>query len=482
MAIVNAAIFILVVPALVSFFQLDHYFHALSASLSKQVLSRGLRNPSTSFQSFLFASAATTTSKDDNGNNNDDGSSNGSSIGNSDKKDSAVTMSTPHHEHQHGKKFDDLKFQQIHLRKAGGRTLHCTFADPFSKHEFSFLEFFQSSTVFRDAKSSSNRAHVTFANKKTLDQWKEDPSTFVLLTVREPVSRIISAFVASLGALASQEHFTFATNMRSLHSTLWLTPPTVTDDQSTSVKCGSVAHLSLCGDAIEMVRNSSLSLEKFARVVETEPSMNYQAKTLAFLPNRSRRNRLFRPQTAERDDIIRSRAISLVSRYIDAFIVTERYNESIAVLNCLIKDRTGHEMQNLNICANFNPHVTDPDEELTTEAIKEEGQNGEELLSEEGLSLLRKRNSIDTEVFSFVNKMLDFKILKVKGRSCYTRVIDSLSRCHIDFAYVQKRTGKVLHHPPLTMTRQAREAIVRQGTCPIAQEEQPALNTEHQTQ
>eukprot|EP00055_Hartaetosiga_balthica_P003941 m.140912 g.140912 ORF g.140912 m.140912 type:complete len:500 (-) comp34836_c0_seq1:16-1515(-) len=417
-------------------------------------------------------------------------------------------------------KDDELVFVQFHLRKAGGRTIVCTLT---SRNTSYFQYVSGKKSGYPDVKTYvSEGHHLGIPSMKIYRQWKSDPNTFLFTVMRHPIKRVLSTFSTALGRkvpcsagdgatfprvsskfttktlsagvndgdlflkVDRKDYFNFDDDTNesdNIDKILWGTSETdklnlekqklKREGKSKNSTCCMVGHLFLCDDAIAAVKRGSMTLQQFASIVETEPSMNYQSKSIAQIDYKKHANTspmhiAMAPEFHGDENLLLSTALTASEKVMDLIMIADRFNESLAVMSCIVEERSGHKLQNVNICANYNPH-------------KDESELEEDMA--EAMELLEMRNRVDMQFFKWANKILDLQIARHVGKQCYERVISSLKQCHTPPHYVDKFRTAVNGPDPIEVFSKAKallegtvnnkktisSQVIKQINCPIQQ-------------
>ncbi|EGD81343.1 hypothetical protein PTSG_11384 [Salpingoeca rosetta] len=339
----------------------------------------------------------------------------------------------------------------IHLRKAGGRTIRCTFSSNGMRPKFSR----RLPQPLADVLSAVTRGHSkAWHVRKMYEEAKQErPKDVQLLTtiLREPTARVLSAFSTSLGR-SSDIH------------------------KKKVVKgCAYVGHVHVCGDAVRDLAAGNMTLHQFATSTSTEMAMNYQLQHLSDT---------YRPlgtlDEEERSRVLRV-GLDMLSA-LDVVLLADRYNESLAILNCWLEEKVGRQLQHINLCSNWNPHTHTQQHTGSRGGTGDVGDGGRGVGDslgvhhhaaaaaaaaavaaprrgdggraddaaavaaaerEEAVRVLRQRNSLDHELYTHALMKFALQRRLYAERQCFKRVLSSLHACTPTPLYMHKSDARL---------------------------------------
>lgn len=319
-----------------------------------------------------------------------------------------------------------LDIYLVHLAKAAGRSLEATFSAgcegvPYVTHLPSAIPH--------------TTMHITHGHDPHVDvkrkflRAKSDPghantTTLLMSILREPVSRVVSAFHTSLGRQ----------------------PAAVREPPIDG--CSVVGHVLVCDDAVDAMGNGSMTLDQFASVPGTDLAMDYQTQFLSDMHGPT--NAL---DAAQRQLLVRRSKQSL--EFMDAVLVTDRLNEGFAVLNCMIADRGKKQLAHVHFSSNWNQHPKTDE------------------MSRETKEKLTQRNSLDKAVYAHASELFEKQVQGYRHRPCFQRVIQGLQPCEPKWRYSHKYKGERgsydLEHAIslLKDSEKPSEFLLRTASCPL---------------
>eukprot|EP00055_Hartaetosiga_balthica_P005924 m.18076 g.18076 ORF g.18076 m.18076 type:complete len:458 (-) comp4896_c0_seq1:211-1584(-) len=381
----------------------------------------------------------------------------------------------------------EFRVIQIHLRKAGGRTLECTFSGGGREDTFSFLAH----PPFSDVRSKINFGHEWRWTGAQLRRAVNSHSSIVVATIRHPLKRLLSALRTSTGrqscdmkkvvpTLAQVPKHNSTSNImnvdkmnKSFGEDARLDKIRGDREEQGSPQCCLVGHLVACDEAVSLIRHREMTPEALASMRTMDLSMNYQVKMLSLMPKVAEEEALFIPQNDSEQTLMVQKAVDFLKQFVEVTIIVDRFAQSMGVLSCAIEEKSGHKLQNIHSCSNYNPDK---------EAHREGGAHTMDGLDDVTRRKLEEKNRADMQLFEWVNAKLDADVAKYQQKNCYTRTIVALQRCVKDreqnLKYVYKRNyhivGKdpqeVFNKIPSKTKRESKsisELIVEQHTCYI---------------
>lgn len=319
-----------------------------------------------------------------------------------------------------------LALYMVHLRKAGGRTIRTTFTANCALPAFlrsvpaSFGPDIVASTSH--GHQAEEEVRTAYLEAKVVNIGKA--VTLLATIVRNPVARVISAFSTSVGRK----------DMRRKE----LLPD-----------CAVVGHTHVCGEAIAAMHAGTMTLEQFATSPDTEPAMNYQVQHLS-----NKYGRLSTLRKSEQHAILRRSTRAL--DHMDAVLITERFNESIAVLACRVEQHNGPRLRHVHLCSNWNPH---PSPREVTPKVQ---------------ALLEKRNSLDMELYNHALQRFEEHVRELKNKPCFKRVVRGLRECPSRSWYQHKRKGDLWSRnssrAKAMLSAHASTSMLKLTSCPLSEE------------
>ncbi|EGD75315.1 hypothetical protein PTSG_06965 [Salpingoeca rosetta] len=323
-----------------------------------------------------------------------------------------------------GRCVPDVDIYLVHLRKAGGRTIRCTFSAQCNAP--SFLKGFKPTLPNTLARVSHGHSWENDVREAYLAAKQENPphSVTVMATVlREPMQRLLSAFTTSLGREEARR------NDRTLPGCAW------------------VGHTHICGDAVDAMYHGTMTLAEFAQSNDTAPAMNYMVQHLG-----SESMNLEKQPKATQQAMLR-RSLGVLDR-MDAVLLVERFNESLALLSCVVEEQGGPALQRATLCSNWNPHPRPRD------------------ITPEVEAMLRHRNSLDHAVYQHAALAFAANVNKFQGRPCFERVMRSLASCDTPTWYGHKRDPSLgsynISEAMHMLHGHTSESLLRVASCPIS--------------
>eukprot|EP01147_Barroeca_monosierra_P009009 gene9009-1339_t len=275
----------------------------------------------------------------------------------------------------------DVDLYLLHMRKAGGRSLRCTFN--INCAMLPFLKLFPPAipnVVARMTTGHKRENEIKTKYKHALTHRRNGTIVLYGSILRHPITRLISSFSTSVGRADDTKKHQLVEG------------------------CAFVGHVHVCSDAITAMETGVMSLEEFARSSNTGLAMNYQVQLLS-----NSNVDLQREPSAnqERALFLSKRALDLM----DVIFLTERFNESFAIMSCILEDRGNHILRHINQCSNWNPHST------------------ADQISQHTKDLLETRNSLDMQLYNYAEVIFQHQIKIYAPRKCFQRVQQSLQKC-----------------------------------------------------
>jgi hypothetical protein len=310
-----------------------------------------------------------------------------------------------------------IKFAFVHLPKAGGRTLECTLQWPMrTKGDYVGLEMprvIQASNM-RLTTGHREWEHV-MPSAYALSAYQQRVREVVsVIMVRDPVTRVASEFFTGLRRPA-------------LHRI---------NQEPETWKSG---HILCRGWIRKSLKEGNITLDEFAHWPEPDDLWAHWNRMVNMLT--------WKREGDVRTDLSNQERYELAVRRLkrmDIIGVQERFEESMALINCKLLEVTGEEMSHYNWCSNLNKY----NHNISTATAER----------------LSQLNSLDMRLYEEALRIFDERVRFWKTKDCFQRhfVCPKDMYCGrkfaMDRAMMAKQEDKELHSRNVICTKACRRS------------------------